>query len=311
MYNQGIKEKFIQELTANGKSVKSVSKFFEGIGKIEESKNMDIALMGKDDFLFSLQSVESLRYTSAYTRLDVARNYVKWCIKNNVFCDISTAAFSTKIDEIDISEALKDILFTSEQELIHALRTVREFDDGYYEVIAAMFAWYGISKQQMLDIKISDVDLDHGFIFVDELGYNVPISETSAEILRTYAGTKTATRVAGGSVVRTVYRNDSYDLFLRKFLPRSQLVSKITQKNLDDTMSIMNRAYINVTGASRLTISNILDSGALYRVRILEQDGVDVFNPKHKEEILKAYRKKAKLHEVLWQYRNYKKAFNL
>ena len=61
----------------------------------------------------------------------------------------------------------------------------------------------------------------------------------------------------------------------------------------------------------RFTAGNVLASGALKRLYDLEQGGVDIFSIKNKDIVSETYRAKAKLYEILWLYKNYKKAFNL
>lgn len=311
MYNQEIKERFIRETVGNKPSnIKKHTDIFDTIGKTEREKQLDIAQMNIQDAAASLCGGRTLTYTGVFSKLSVVRKYIAWCQQAGVFDYVNSEIADITINDVDISHVLHDRLFLNECDMIQVLRKLRPFDEGYYEVIAMLLYWEGITTKQIRDIKISDVDLDARLVFVKDFENPISLPQEVADIMRIYSTTKTAIRGVGNGF-RTVYRDDSYDMFVRKFTSSKKLGGGWSPSNLDDTICALNSAYVANGGQAKFTASNIQASGAMNRVWQLEQSGIDVLAMKNKDVVLNAYRMKEKIHEVLWQYRNYKKAFNL
>lgn len=306
MYNQEIKERFLSEYEG-GRKV-SASTNFESIGKYEELCGKDFAEMSECEAIEALKYVRIKTYGTAFGVLSFVRNYVKWCRENSVFDNLNSSLVSLTVDDIDISDELKSMLFTSEDELIKAMRSVRPFDDGYYDVIVVLFGWLGIPQKQVTSIKIDHVNLSENFLVFEDT--EIKFSDSIRDILSLYAKTKTGTRVQADTV-RIVYRDDSYDTFVRKFSAPKQLGKKLTNSQVEDAVYLLNKAYVEQGNDPKFTSGSIMHSGGLRRVYDLEKQGIDVFSIKNKNAVLQAYRVKAKLYEILWLYKNYKKAFNL
>lgn len=308
MYNPEVKERFMNEISGNGRNERSCYAIFDTLGVFENSIGRDIAVMNEGELREALRHTNAGTYGSAFAIISLIRRYVKWCYDNRVFHTSEQDLSFLTVDVVDISEDLKVQLFRSEDDLIKALRSARPFDDGYFDVVVMLFFWLGISQKQMLNIKREDVDFFNKSVFVD--GNAIPIPESFCEILSLYSKTKTGTRSSKNGP-RTVYRDDSYDTFIRKFSSQNQLGKRITASQIEDAIYNLNKAYIELGNISRLTGGNVISSGALCRVFELEQSGVDIFSPKNKLLVVGAFRTKAKLHEILWLYRNYKRAFSL
>lgn len=306
MYNQEIKERFLSEYDGNRKS--GARQIFEVVSEYEAACNKDLAQMQKSEICEALKYAQIGTYSTAFGVLSFVRSYVKWCDDNLVFSGISVDDSMLVVDDIDISDSIQRLYFRTENELINCLKSVRPLDDGYYDIIVTLFSWLGIPQKQVANIKISDVDLENKTVRFD--GAYIQFSDNIKEILALYAKTKTGTREAAGGQ-RVVYRDDSYDTFVRRFSPPKQLGKKITTSQIEDSVYLLNKAYVEAGNSPRFTGGNVLASGALRRVYELEQSGVDVFSIKNKDLVVNAYRVKAKLYEILWQYKNYKKAFNL
>ena len=306
MYNREIKERFLAEYEGNRKV--SSRPVLDAIGIHEEACDKDFAEMQKQEAIEAIKYVHVGTYGTAFGVLSFIRSYIKWCSKNSVFCNLNTELSSLTVDDIDISDDLRAMLFKSEDELIAALRSVRPFDDGYHDVIVIVLAWLGLSQDQALSLGVDDVDFESHTIKLEDKV--VKISDNIGEILRVYSRTKTGTRMNKNGP-RIVYRDDSYNKFVRKFSSPAQLGKELTKKQLQSTLYILNESYVEAGNKPRFTSSNVMASGALYRVSELEHSGVDVFSIKYKKLVTDVYRVDAKLHEILWLYNNYKRAFNL
>ena len=307
MFNEEVKERFLIEFAA-GKNEKSCRAKFEAIGEYEHSLGKDFAEMSTADAAKAMQFVRIGTYKSAFGLIAQIRSYVKWCFDNHVFSDVNTGLISLTVDDVDISENMKKMLFRTEDEFIKELRSARTFDDGYLDVIVMVFSWLGISQDQAMAIKIDDVDFKSMMVHLPDR--DIQFSEKLGEVLWIYSKTKHSTRLNGNGP-RDVYRDDSYDLFVRKFSAPKQLGKKLTKSQLQAALHDLNEVYVDLGNEPRFTSGNVLTSGALSRVFELEQSGVDVFLMKNKNTVLDAFVVKSKLYEVLWLYNNYKRAFSL
>lgn len=310
MYNQEIKEKFIKETTVNWVSVSSLEATFKNIGVIENKKQMDFAQMQYADAVEALCNAGSMTYLSCMTLLTSARRYIKWCSKNDVFDNVSQAIKEISVDDIDISHIMAGLIFKDEDSFVHATRSMRPFDEGYYEVAVFALIWLGLDLQQIIDLKISDVDFENRVVFINGRVF-ATMSDATYNILYTYNRTKSASRDSKYKP-RTVYRDDSFDKFIRKFAAPTQLgVKPLEKPQVRTAINEINNEYKEKGNEPQFTPSNISISGGLRRVFELEESGVDVFQVRNKELVINAYRAEAKLYEILWMYRNYKRAISL
>lgn len=304
MYNREIKEQFLGECDPIKKGFRPL---FEAMDPCESFYGKDLAEMTVSEFTESSRVLSTGTYKTAADVLLRVKTYVKWCDENTDLV-INQKLLDLKVDDVDVTQYLSKTIFRSEDELICEMKSVRPFDDGYYDIIVMVFSWLGIPQKYVTDVKISDVDLEKKLIRFN--GAEIPFSDNIMDILALYARTKIGTRVnANGQ--RVVYRDDSYDTFIRRFSPPKQLGKKITNSQIEDAVYLLNKAYMETGGSPRFTAGNVLASGALNRLYDLEQNGVDVFSIKNKDIVADTYRAKAKLYEILWLYKNYKKAFSL
>ena len=311
MYNQEIKERFFNECTSLGKEKGNYRTIMDAIGEYEEKIQRDLAEMQVEDAIEALRYADIGVYNSATSAQSMIKNYVTWCYENKVFDHVNNNLLLIKISDIDVSRYLARTLFKDEDELISEMQTVRRFDEGFTEGLILLFAWLGIEQKDALTIKIEDVNLKDRVIFARVYGKYIHFSEKIADVFKIYEKTKEGFRSAGGSF-RPVYRDDSYDTYIRKYSPYSQLGEKpLTPARIRSSVGVISKLYVAQGKESRLWNGNVVASGALHRVYLLERSGVNVFSKKNKEAVIEAFAVKSKLHEILWMYKNYKKAFNL
>lgn len=307
MYNQEIKERFLAE-NIGEKNEKSCRAKFDDIGVYELKINKDFSEMSTEEAKQAMQEAHVSTYGSAFALLSQLRNYVKWCKENDVFSYINDGLVSLEVGDISISEDMKQTVFKDEQDLIKELVSVRTLDEGYYDIIVMVFSWLGITQNKLLSVRVNDVDFENMTVFCD--GQRILFSESIKDILLRYSKTKRSTRMYKNGL-REVFRDDSYDCFIRKFSAPKQLGKILTKSQIQDSVYDLNAQYIDLGHKSRFTISNVYTSGALYRVAKLERSGIDVFLMKNKNAVSEAFGDGSALHEILWLYKNYKAAFNV
>lgn len=311
MYNREIKERFLTEVySKNNKNMNSCYSIFEQLGVYEELVSKDVATMLPGEALSAISHVNISKYSTAANLLSLIKGYVRWCAENRVFDIYGDELDKIEVDDIDISESLSKMLFKDEDDFLSSLRCVRPFDEGYLEVIVMVFSWIGIELGQVFDVKISDVDLFGKVVYLNNGLKTFSFSDRICDILTVYSRTRTAKR-QNGTCLRDVYRDDSYNRFIRRFCPKSQLGRELTKPQVKAAVNQMNGDYVDLGNMAKFTTRNVCMSGALRRVYELEQTGVDIFSIKNKAAVIQAYRASDKLYNILWLYRSYKRAFNL
>lgn len=311
MYNQEIKEQFLQDYLATGKEKNGCRAMFETVGQFEAISGKDLAEMSKDEVVQALESVDIGTYSSAAGIQSVIKAYVKWCMDNFPSMHFDRSLDYLEISDIDVSGFYSKTIFQNEDELIFELESVRHFDEGFTEGIILVFAWLGIEQKNALSVKIEDVNLTDRTIYLRDSGKIISFSERIADVLKVYERTKVGYRSAGGRE-RPVYRDDSFGNYIRRYCPASHLgVRPFDPANIRKSINDINQLYVAQGKESRLWNGNVVASGALYRIHTLELSGVDVFSLKNKDLVIEAFGVKSKLYEIHWMYRNYKRAFNL
>lgn len=308
MYNRDIKEQFLSEY--DGNRVIGARPNFELIGAYEEKFQKDLAEMSFDEAVETISNLNIGTYKTAAGVQSFIRSYVKWCDQFSKFKNINLELCSISADDIDCSKRLYELVFRSEDELIKELGSVRPFDEGYPETIAVLLTWVGVKQNEIASVRASDVNLEKQWVYIRDRDLFAKFSDKIADIFRVYEKTKVGYRSAGGDS-RPVFRDDSHDRYVRKYLPKGKSGDPFTSVQFKHLIHHLNSIYADAGNPPKFTGSNILLSGALYRVWELEQSGVDVFSIKNKKAVANAFVAKANLYEILWLYKNYKKAFNL
>lgn len=311
MYNREIKERFLSEYASGGKERTGCRAMFETFDEYERSLGKDLAEMSVDEMLHVLKFMIIGTYKTAADIQSRIKAYVRWCVQNCPQLQSNRMLLEVNIDDIDASSYFKKTIFKNEDDLIFELESVRRFDEGYTEGVVLLLAWIGIEQKDVLSIKKNDVDLHNRTIILNKHNSVIKFSNRIADVLRIYERTKEGSRPAGGSS-RPVFRDDSFDIYIRKYCPRGRLgETPLTASVLRNSVGVINQLYISQGKESRLWNGNVIASGALYRVRELEKSGVDVFAFKNRELVIEAFGVSTKLYEIHWMYKNYKRAFNL
>ena len=310
MYNREIKERFLDQITAGGRNRNTSVKYLDAIGLYEEEIGRDFAEMSFDEAIEAIRNIKIGTYDSATSVQGFVRNYVKWCEGNRVFGCVNPELkkISAK-EDIDASRYLREMWFLDESDLINKMRTVRTFNDGYYEVVVLLFAWLGIGQDKILSIRPSDINLENRQLLLADGGV-INFSEDIAYVISEYLNTTTSTRQHNGEP--TVVYRDFYGPFISKFCKRAELGNDpLTDSQIGSAISEMNQDFVSMGNPGCFKYTNVANCGVARRIYELEQSGVDVLSSKNKELIFATARLDIDRYKIKWLFRNYKRAFNL
>lgn len=81
MYNEELKKEYLSVRARNGEPVRLV---FEAISKYEEAWQADICTRSKEEIQEIIDSVVGLRSSSFLQRVNILKDYVRWCIDRGV-----------------------------------------------------------------------------------------------------------------------------------------------------------------------------------------------------------------------------------
>ena len=217
MYNDIIKTKFIKQYTTKIKMREACINTFNVFEPHETKWNADLCTQGTDVLQPIVNDALGMRASSKRLRLSILTDYVKWCIDNQIpgACDGMLHVTTTGV------EKMKKQMVTSPLHLQVYLNQVcepesRETTDNIYRCYYWL-AYAGISEEDILKVKISDVDFV--YMVVKYNGKEYPIYREAIPALRNcvnltqfvynhpnYAANKTVykTRVDGDTLIRGV-----------------------------------------------------------------------------------------------------------
>ena len=311
MYNEEIKKRFLQE--ADTKS-QAGSKIFllEQFAVYENKLGKDIYQMSLDEIRECVNSVEFLESGTLGNAIALIKRYAKWCANNSIFSDCPGGIFAITPKDIDPAIAMSRVVFRDENSLNAAISKVRTFSDGYPEVMASVLLWSGLTMPQVFRLRDEHINLETGVV-LNEDGSEV-IAELSPWALskaQVYAGTKSGFRDSGNGPFEVVC-DRSFDSFVKRFCSTNakNYGKRLSYNQIVDAIYRMNEAYRDLGYTQQFSSTNIRRSGALYRLWKLEQSGVNLEAPENRTLVESTYGAK-KYYGIIWQYKNYKRAFNL
>lgn len=314
MYNQEIKERFIEEREMSESSNRSTRGMFSRLEIGEAYLQKDIAEMNKDEAWKVLAQLNS-GFTNSYIYdLRVMLNaYIVWCIDNAVFPVVRDGIMQVLRAESggtiqDTKKYIRD-----ENELISSLRQIFIIQDGFIEPVICVLAWLGVTKDTMLLMTDDSVDLEKRFI-MNEYGEIIidGFSDLIYEILEAYIFCQEGYR-SNNNGGYTVYKDNSTGMFLKKFCVKTskRMGEKYTRGQISTLLTAIRDHQNSGNVALKLSYENIRRSGMCYKLYQLEQSGFDPFLPENAEEVARLFGSYGVVSTVLKHYRTYKKAFNL
>lgn len=312
--NKEIKAEFRKSIYNNGNSVVDViSSFFNEIEPLENQLQKDVSqfTVSESEKILEYEDFDDIH--RIYTIRFGLSLYIDYCRENNLFEGITGAVLDVVTPSIDPSKAIAKSFFKDEEDLLTSLRKVTQFDNGYPEPVYLALAWLGLERKQIISLTDNQVDLENRKIYNEKGNVIVDgFSDRIFEILNDFATRRTGER-ENGQTKYTVYKDTSYDRFLKKFnVANSAKMGKpITDTQISATINKMNVRYVSLGNKPKLTHSNVWKCGRFYELYELEQGGIDVFTKENAELVEKVFHNQKKAASILWTYKRYKTAFDL
>jgi len=304
MFNPEIKERFLSEHMFLGK----VKPLFEYLDNAEGVLQKDVAEMTEQEVKSAINAMDIYELGTVDSFISAVRSYVEWCRDNSIFNNYCGGFLKLSTKDYDPSKSMAKMFFRDEEDFIRSMRKVREFDEGYPEVIGLVFVWLGLGYNEATMLKDTCVDLNARVIY-DNDG-NVLVSGFSDGIHSIFEQFVRCTD--GNRGVYNVVKDRSLDVFLKRMCSPSspKMGTPILPRQLTNAVNRMNFQYEELGYPPRLSMLNVKRSGSLYRLWLAEQNGLDVNSKNNREEVERVYGGK-KYRSIIWQYKYYKKAFNL
>ena len=311
MYNEEIKKRFLQESDSKNQSGSKIF-LLEQFAVYEDKFGKDIYQMSFDEIKDCVNSVEFLESGTLGNAIALIKSYAKWCAQNNIFDGCPGGIFAIMPKDVDPAIAISKIVFKDEDSLSTAISKVRTFSDGYPEVMATVLLWSGLTMPQVFRLRDEHINLETGVV-LNEDGSEI-IAELSPWALlkaQVYAGTKSGFRDSGNGPYEVVC-DKSFDSFIKRFCTTNSKSygMRLTYNQIVAGITRMRIAYEDLGYTQQFSSTNIRRSGALYRLWKLEQSGVNLEAPENRTLVESTYGAK-KYYGIIWQYKNYKRAFNL
>lgn len=156
MYNEQVKQAFVDKYTDSEKTRKLVLHLFDGTGEIEERYGIDFYAMNIEQAQEAFNCASGTKVNGAGALLKILRAYVRWCKANGY--PVTDAISEVRID---VSDKIKDSYVMSP---IHLRQSLNEAfpcpDENEIEYIYRSFLWLafmGLQSSEAIRVKDSDL----------------------------------------------------------------------------------------------------------------------------------------------------------
>lgn len=182
MFNQELKERFIREHTSSISVANACMSLFNAIEKFEVGWEADICTRTAAEAQPVVDEIAGLRTGRKQLRVNILKDYVKWCITNNIpgACD-GVLQTDTSGAENMRKKTVKSPLHL--QMYLNALfeKESEETLDNIYRCFYWL-AYAGMAEQDIFNVKVMDVDLSNLSVRFD--GYEYPIYREALDCFR-------------------------------------------------------------------------------------------------------------------------------
>lgn len=160
MYNEEIKKRFIAEFSTSTSRRNAAVTMFNAIEPYEKKWSADFCTRNKDELQPVVSEIVGFRTNSKKLRLSILREYIRWCIKNNI--DGATDEIFL-IEELGLDK-LKRQMVANPQHLQRYLNCICDVEtEETVDCIYRCFYWMaygGMNEKDTLEVKVTDVDLE-------------------------------------------------------------------------------------------------------------------------------------------------------
>lgn len=311
MYNEDIKRRFLEEYQ-HTKLDRRSEWIFEKISDGYESiHDKDIAELSYEEAKTAVEKMGIEEIATIRTVISVARAYSEWCQENRIFSNIPDGFKKLSAKDIDLSKALKEILFKDDTDLIQSIQEVRNLDDGFVDVVVLALCWVGLTREEISALRDKDVDLKDRIIYgttgeIIALGF----SDTICDALQRYVKCRVSTR-GNGLTTMQVVKDFSVNSFLKKMCPENskKFGTEYSRVQIASQVNKLAVRYEELGHPRRHTITNVWRSGRFHKLWKIEQTGVDVCDSKNRPVVEQVFRNRKNYYNAVRMYKWYRQAF--
>lgn len=269
MFNQEMKEKFIEEYTSSASTREACVKFFNILEKYENDWNADICTRSADDLQPIIDKwVVGIRGKSKGLRWTILRKYVTWCMEHEVpgACDEILYVDTLGIQKMKLQTVTSPLHLQTYLNQVFDPESEKTSDNilrCYY-----WLAYGGLQEDEILNVKMSDVDLSNMVVIYE--GAEIPIYREGIAAFRNCA-----------TLDQFVYKHPKYEPIYRDRVEGDTLIrgirGQITTGSIRALLSRKAKASID-EGKTNLHLSHykVWLSGLFYRMYELEIAGFPV-----------------------------------
>lgn len=308
MYNQEIKNKFIEECAVYESSAKRAKRLFKLSERFETELGKDLCAMTDEELVGPVECIVGVRLGTQKVDMSVLKRYANWCIENGVdgACDALTRA--TGIDP----DRMKESSFSGPEHLNQKLNEVfSPVGDGKPDNLCRGYLWlafFGVDEADSVRIEDGHIDLRNRVIRFE--GREYPIYEQADVVIRYLCAANSffydfkrrevvIFRAEGRKILRGTGDSPT---------PNADSMRRMTNRRL---------AAMPSNDGSRLKYQGVRLSGVLYRMYLEEKESgtynIDhaVRDYYHDIDSLPAGRITVKKNELATDYERWKIAFNM
>ncbi len=269
----------------------------------------DIAQMSEVEASAAVSKMDLNSLGTVYGKRIVIREYLAWCKNNSVFDPVSDGFLKALSPDLDISPEITRMIFRDDADLVLSMQKVCPLNNGHFEPVVLALAWMGLTKQQALALRDSEINLDERWVMRGDLVEYIP--DAVWEVLSLFEQGRIGFR-ENRTATYQVVKDYSFDRFVKRFAPpdSSKIGEPLSQRQVESGIYRMNQRYIEKGYPPRLTYSNVWKSGRFHALLELERTGVDVFSFENKDKVMLTFGS-MNYRNILWFYKAYKRAFDL
>lgn len=162
MYNEAVKQRYLQEMQFTETSRKWYISIFNTIEPYETAWQADLCTRTAEELRPVMDDVAGIVYSTKAKRMSALRAYVRWCLKSGI--PGACSGFLELQTETDSTEKIRSRMVQSPLQLQRFLNLIFEpEDEETIDIIYRCYLWcgfFGIEENCLMDIRISDVTMD-------------------------------------------------------------------------------------------------------------------------------------------------------
>lgn len=271
MYNEAIKTKFISDYSKGDMHIAGLANsVFDIVEPFEGKWGADICTKGAEDIQPVVDHIVGLRSRSKIGKINVLRDYVKWCLSNQIpgACDGMLNVGAEGLDKIRRQMVANPLGLQSYLDALcepEKLKTTDNIYRCYY-----WLAYSGMAEEDILKVKTSDVDFTTLTVRFNDLEY--PMYRESLPAFKNCV-----------TLTEFVYKHPLYSkLIYKDRVPGDLLIRGVKQQPVAKTLRVelsrraKKAVEDNKTTTLRLSHFRVWLSGLFYQMYEREKAGFPV-----------------------------------